>query len=74
MQTVIKHNNSVVITEHHVKIVTMLSKGKTYSDIANSTKTNTRTIEGQILILRRKYKCGNVTHLVAHFLRLGIIK
>ena len=56
------------------QIVRLLSLGKTATEISVKYNLSPRTIEKRLEIIRAAYQVNNTTHLVAHFLRLGIIK
>lgn len=74
MDTIIKTKDSVVLTTEMVNLVSDLSRGKTVKEVAAKTKQNRRTLEARINSMKDKYRCTTIAHLVANFLRLGIIK
>lgn len=74
MDTVVRKRGVVVLPMIHVKMILLVSQGHSASQIGRAVNRSPRTVEATILTLRRKYKCKNVTHLVATFLRKKIIK
>ena len=76
MDTVIKSKNIVIISDIDVKVVEALSHGKKASEVPKAIKykVSHRTVEARIEKLKLKYNCRNTAHLVASFLRNGLIK
>lgn len=76
MNTVIKSENVVIISDIDVKVVEALSHGKKASEVPKAIKykVSHRTVEARIEKLKLKYNCRNTAHLVASFLRTGLIK
>lgn len=58
----------------HKAIVKFLSDGNTAAEIAEKGSVSRRLIESVIAKLFAEYECKNTPHLVATFLRKGIIK
>lgn len=56
------------------ELVKMLSEGYTVKEIAVTAKEKTTTIAYQIYNLRESCNCKTVAHLVANFLRRGLIQ
>jgi DNA-binding CsgD family transcriptional regulator len=57
-----------------IDLVRKLSRGITVPEIAAERDRSIRTIEGNTNILRARFKCKTLAHLVATFLRKEIIK
>lgn len=56
------------------ELVQMLSDGYRVIEISVEKSINKRTLEKRILVLRERCVCKTVTHLVANYLRRGLIK
>lgn len=61
-------------TEWELGLVQMLSDGLNQDSIAETVGKNKFTLATELAILRQRYQCKNSTHLVALFLRHGLIK
>ncbi len=70
----IEVTNEVKITEEHKTIVSRLSNGEKGEVIGLQLGYRQGTFAFKLRELRIKYGCINTTHLVAYFLREGIIK
>jgi hypothetical protein len=66
------------VTSEDKRIINALSVGDTIRDIAEDKKSkvtlNDRQIYFRVLILKQKFGCKSIPHLVATFLREKIIK
>ena len=62
------------LSPRDVKIVDLLSKGKGSVEVGKLGGISNRTVESIIATLKFQYKCENIPHLVATFLRKGLIK
>lgn len=60
-------------SEKEIKLVKMLSDGVNQDSIAETIGQNKFTMATELSILRQRYQCKNSTHLVAFFLRNGLI-
>lgn len=56
------------------QIVSLISIGYTIPEIASAAKINKRTLEARLIRLRDKSGSLNLAHLVANYLRKGLIK
>jgi LuxR family transcriptional regulator len=74
MEAVIIRKGSVTLTERQVKIVEHLARGLRTKEIAAKLKISSRTTESHIDILRAKVDAKSQAHLVAIFIREGLIK
>ena len=61
------------VKPNHIKIVQLLSDGNSINDIAEETKTNIRTMEATVAMMKEVYCVKNIPHLVAFFLRNKLI-
>jgi len=65
---------------HHMKeitdtqIVKMLSNGHTVKEIADKAEMNIRSMEAKLIRIRDRSNSLNAAHLVANYLRKGLIK
>lgn len=67
--------NSIEYTNiRYLQIVDLLSKGNKHKDIAEKLNISYKTVEVYITRMMTEYDCCNGTHLVAHFLRNGLLK
>jgi DNA-binding CsgD family transcriptional regulator len=62
------------LKKSEIDIVRKLSKGITVPVMADEMDKNKRSIETTLDKLRKRYKCKTIAHLVATFIREGIIK
>lgn len=70
-----KYNeNTVVVTPKKLQIIDMLSNGFSNSEIAEEMSLSVRTIEAYRYDLLEQTGYKNLTHLIASFLRKGLIK
>jgi DNA-binding NarL/FixJ family response regulator len=74
MEVVVQHDNTVIVSERNVDIIKDYSNGIVLSKIAKKNKLSVRSVEAIIAKLKSEFKCKNITHLVATFLRKGLIK
>lgn len=74
MKAVILGKNTIVVSEVEAKIVSHYANGLAAKEIGEKLKISHRTVESHIANLKRTFDCNSVTHLVAHFLREGLIK
>jgi DNA-binding CsgD family transcriptional regulator len=66
--------SSKELTTREIKIIKALSAGAGARKIATDLDLSFRTVEGLIMILRRKLKAKNVPHLIAIAFRKDILK
>ena len=57
-----------------IQIVKMLSNGYTVKEIAEKEETNIRSMEARLIRIKDKSNAENIPHLVANYLRKGLIK
>jgi DNA-binding CsgD family transcriptional regulator len=62
------------ITKRDIRIIKMLSQGKTAQKIGELMRMSHRTVEGEALKIKKKLRAANVAHLVAKSLRTKLIK
>jgi DNA-binding CsgD family transcriptional regulator len=62
------------IKEEHKVMVQLLSEGKAYKEIAKEMKCKKSELTNWLHRLRASLNCKSSSHLVAYFLRNGIIK
>ena len=77
MQIVIQQDNIIYhanISERDLTIVEGYSNGIKIDDIAKQLCLSPRTLELYLTKLRLRFNCHTTTHLVATFLRHGLIK
>lgn len=74
MKIIVKRDDTIFISEREIKYVEMLSLGKNVGDISREVGVNKRTLEFHLNKMRYQLGCNNLTHLVAKFIREGIIK
>lgn len=60
-------------SEREINLVKMLSDGVNQDSIAEVVGKNKFTLATELAVLRQRYQCKNSTHLVAFFLRNGLI-
>lgn len=60
-------------SEKEISLVKMLSDGINQDSIAEAIGQNKFTMATELAALRQRYQCKNSTHLVAFFLRNGLI-
>jgi DNA-binding CsgD family transcriptional regulator len=56
------------------QIVKMLSNGHTVKEIADKAEMNIRSMEAKLIRIRDRSNSLNAAHLVANYLRKGLIK
>ncbi len=69
-----KKNAPFKLEPRHKEVVKQLSNGKTAKEIAASGGVSSRLVESIVAKLFDEYGCRNTPHLVATFLRKGLIK
>ena len=74
METVIKSEKIVVVTERNVEIIKDYSNGISTKDIADKYKISRRTVEQIMAKLKFQFDCDSLGHLVATFIRKGLMK
>lgn len=74
MDVVINKAGTVIVSERDALIVEQYSNGMDRSKIAEYHKISIRTVEAATNKLRVEFGCKNLAHLVAEFLRKGLIK
>jgi DNA-binding CsgD family transcriptional regulator len=62
------------LTKKEIDVVQKLSRGITVPEISAITGINKRTLETITDKMKKRYKCKTLAHLVATFIRMGIIK
>lgn len=72
---VTKDTGTVLITEIDIKIVEALSNGFTIKEVPGviKVKRSHRTFEARITLLKLKFNCKTIPHLVATFIRKDLI-
>jgi DNA-binding CsgD family transcriptional regulator len=68
------NKSKVTVTDDERAIVVMFSNGQSATKVARSLNLAPRTIESKLARLRYLFNVENTTHLVATFLRKGLIK
>lgn len=58
----------------NAQIIQKISDGYTIREIAVEASVNRRTLEDRILRLREMCNCKTVSHLVANYMRRGLIR
>ena len=81
MITTIKHKKEsieitkeVEVTADEKNIISLLADGEQGDNVRRQIKMAAGTFANLLKDMRTKYGCKNTTHLVAYFLREGIIK
>jgi DNA-binding CsgD family transcriptional regulator len=62
-----------MIDNKDIQIIQYLSEGLINKQIGNCLNLNTRTIEKRIALLKEKYECMTIAHLVAYSIKNDII-
>jgi DNA-binding CsgD family transcriptional regulator len=62
------------LTKTEIDIVRKLSNGITVPEMAIEMDKNRRSLETTVDKIKKRYKCKTLAHLVATFIREGIIK
>lgn len=68
------HINVLNYTERNKQILLMLSKGKSYEQVANEICLSTMRVKGILRDLCDANKCLNTRHLLCEMIRMGVIK
>jgi DNA-binding CsgD family transcriptional regulator len=74
MDAVIQKKGVVVVTERNVSIINAYSNGYSLDEISKKHKISLRTAEAIVAKLKAEFECKHISHLVATFLRKGLIK
>lgn len=74
MAKTIKVLKDVAVKEEAMQIVKLLASGKTITQISETMDCNKRTMEGKISAIKDKFSANTLPHLVAFFIRKGLIK
>jgi len=74
MNPIVASKNTVIVSERDAKIVFHVSNGLSSKQIGEKMKISHRTVEERIASLKRTFDCDSISHLVAYFLRKGLIK
>ena len=62
------------LNEHDAEIAQMLADGKTATEIGNILNINKRTFEYKVSNAKKRALAETLPHLVANYLRKGLIK
>jgi DNA-binding CsgD family transcriptional regulator len=69
----VKKIKDIEITDHHIRMVQLLSEGYKAFEIGQKLHLSARTIEAHVQFLLKKLNCRNTAHLVGSFLRYGLL-
>lgn len=74
MEAIVKQKNTVVVTQRNAEIMKDFSNGVSKAEISRRHGVTPRAIDTVLSKLKTEFKCKNTYHLVATFLRKGLIK
>lgn len=74
MEVIVERKDTVIVSQRNVDMVMAYSNGHSMAAIAKKQKLSKRTIESVFNKLRAEFGCKNLPHLVATFIRKGLIK
>lgn len=69
-----KNSNHKIVTGEMINYVSMLSLGYTVAEIAECYQLKVKTLEAHLLAARKTFQVRSAAHLVAYFLRNGLMK